>query len=1049
MLFCSPDYNPFSDQTNASATVIRKTFGTVSDGDSVEIFHAETLIIVPALREKIKSFRVVIPNNRFNDTIRYINTREQPLLAKEYPVAFSLYDTGFDTISVTTIRENGAAVNENFVVYAHSPLSQNTITGYQGQKIELTTSPVADSDVWYYWIFGDRIKIISPYSRIDTILPSISLPHGIGLLRVSDAKGEYLSPPDSFSYTISDTVPPVITPLHALDSSNLIKTGNTTFILRVEIKDSDQGGPLAVTFNGESYDDHNSSMYIKTIRNLDSLTQHFPYQVTISATDRGGNSDTMKVRIFYDESIDATDNIENTFYSPFERGERTMNRNNIAVGEIISYAGSLNVVLKLSVNDSLYPNPIYVSNKSDTIWQWPVFLDDTINTIALHVYNSADSLLKEESSTMIFDPTMHDTIPPVIADISADGQPADMLFTSSGNVALKIIAFDKGSGMGSFEVNSTKLIGSSISYRWEHTVQLTHDNSGNTISITATDNRGNSSEEHITIYHNNPPLVTTPLNPPLPLRAGITYTDTLGVHDRDNDPLTITLRDAPDNFSLDGSIISWTPSLNDTGENELVFDIEDSLQRITYTTDIVVAPGANDPCTLSITSSRGTIRNDSLILPQNFTHDTLSILIHDNDPAGSEKYDLMIKYDNKLAFQSKDTTRSCELILDSLQTSVNSIHLSCSDNSGETYNLNLTITYQYSSQELFRKRLYINTTDTAGGAGIDSDVYNYPLAVSLTDQNYDFSSDDGNDIRFRKYDGTILPYQLEQYSAHEKLAGFWVLIDTIKGNNNSQYIEMIWGFPDSTDKSNGQQVFDTSNGFFTVYHLNENLSGNTMYENSCSDELNGAGAITATGKKGVIGQGQGFDGENDIINLGTPDIPGDELTISCWLYSPDFAYGPWYEKSYDGRIISKANGTEDHNHWWMLSTIGSSGNIYLRCRLKTAGTTSVLEGNSAALSTNTWTYGVMRYSGKEKKLQLYKYDGSSDDGLVGEMDIAGNIEQNHLIPVWIGANPLSENVKPYNGYIDEMRISRKARSAAWIKLNYEVQHSETGVVRYE
>ena len=64
-----------------------------------------------------------------------------------------------------------------------------------------------------------------------------------------------------------------------------------------------------------------------------------------------------------------------------------------------------------------------------------------------------------------------------------------------------------------------------------------------------------------------------------------------------------------------------------------------------------------------------------------------------------------------------------------------------------------------------------------------------------------------------------------------------------------------------------------------------------------------------------------FDGVDDYVDVGTFDVTGSGLTLAAWIYSDDLANCI----ANDCRILSKATGTAENDHYFMLSTIESGG----------------------------------------------------------------------------------------------------------------------------
>ncbi|MEO8494782.1 MAG: LamG domain-containing protein [Planctomycetota bacterium] len=155
-------------------------------------------------------------------------------------------------------------------------------------------------------------------------------------------------------------------------------------------------------------------------------------------------------------------------------------------------------------------------------------------------------------------------------------------------------------------------------------------------------------------------------------------------------------------------------------------------------------------------------------------------------------------------------------------------------------------------------------------------------------------------------------------------------------------------------------------------------------------EGSSAGASPATVNGGS--RSADFDGYDDHVDLPPIDVSGSALTIMAWIKIDDFDHA-------DARIISKANGTNDSDHYWSLETVDISGNKRLKFRLKTdVGGTDVLTASSGNLTTNTWTFVAAVYDGVTMK--LYK-----DGQLVGWKIKHGSISTNSSVRVAIGNNP--------------------------------------------
>ena len=316
---------------------------------------------------------------------------------------------------------------------------------------------------------------------------------------------------------------------------------------------------------------------------------------------------------------------------------------------------------------------------------------------------------------------------------------------------------------------------------------------------------------------------------------------------------------------------------------------------------------------------------------------------------------------------------------------------------------------------------YILTTPEGANLPANATEVNFPVLVRLNKGTFDFAQAkaDGADLRFSAA-GMPLAYQIEEWDPAKGTASIWVKIPVLKGNAH-QEIKIHWGKTDALNESNGAAVFNTENGYATVMHMDENLK----------DE---AGSITpinvgSTVVTGVIGKGRnvmagkGINGGDHVTNYPFSNAP---FTSEIWCRSE--AYGApvfgW------GRYAKRFNGkTGDGNE--VVITIGAPPSISWGS-----------DGPGGANATifpmlGQWYHVAATYSNGVSQIFVNGQLEGSRKGGPTAMSMMNDV------CMTIGGMRGSYR---FTGDVDEVRVSRVARSVDWLRLEYENQKSSQSLV---
>jgi hypothetical protein len=330
---------------------------------------------------------------------------------------------------------------------------------------------------------------------------------------------------------------------------------------------------------------------------------------------------------------------------------------------------------------------------------------------------------------------------------------------------------------------------------------------------------------------------------------------------------------------------------------------------------------------------------------------------------------------------------------------------------------------------LWPHSMKITLNTSAAGAGGAGGVHAFPLLIRLTNKNFTFGKarKNGEDIRFAKSDGVVLPYEIEHWDSAGGSAALWVTVDTVRGNNDSQTIVMYWGAARAKDNADAAAVFDTANGFLAVWHLS----------NQCYDATSNAHNGTNYGAgdtMGMIGYCKKFRGFDSIKVPGLLDQPA-VVTLSAWAQSDTV-------RETGGEIVSLGDDvlmriddkTLNNAMFGAIHTYGdSTAPVYFNV-------------SSNRTLTKTGWHHIVFIADDPVSMQSVYIDGAlclrsyNKNAAIEYVGLGHN--------TFIGCHGDKKTSYNFTGRIDEVRICSVPRSADWIKLSYMNQKLEDALVYF-
>ncbi len=310
------------------------------------------------------------------------------------------------------------------------------------------------------------------------------------------------------------------------------------------------------------------------------------------------------------------------------------------------------------------------------------------------------------------------------------------------------------------------------------------------------------------------------------------------------------------------------------------------------------------------------------------------------------------------------------------------------------------------------------------GANLTESAGRVPLLIRLHSGNFQFDgvADNGADIRFVAADDkTPLNYHIEQYDPMLGVALIWVDIPQLQAGA-SQSIWMYYGNKKAPDGGKPAETFDAD--YTLVYHFN-GASGvppkdATAYGNNAQN------APFKTIEDGIVGKGAQFDGGSALTLPASPSLnvaAGGSFTFSAWVRPS--ALGP------NALLYSRRDGAN-------ALLIGLDNGVPFA--QVDGGAAPVRTPGAAPVAANQWTYLAVTADGKN----LTVYANGKQVAQVAA-----------TLPALTGAAAIGADVvgapagfAGYTGAIDELRLSKIARSPVAIAVDALAQGSESKLVAY-
>jgi hypothetical protein len=277
--------------------------------------------------------------------------------------------------------------------------------------------------------------------------------------------------------------------------------------------------------------------------------------------------------------------------------------------------------------------------------------------------------------------------------------------------------------------------------------------------------------------------------------------------------------------------------------------------------------------------------------------------------------------------------------------------------------------------------------------------------------------------------GPYLEYEIERFDRANNFLDVWVRVPAVSGNSSGDYILMYYDDKVNyavADRQNPAGVFNSSNGYVAVWHMNQDPAGGAgSIKDTTSNANNGTpGGSMGSGNlvNGIIGKGIDFDGVDDVIDCGSgATLSTSDFSIELW--------GFYDSTTYAWRGIVGRTGGSNQVDWGFDMNSNSRFRYWYDSTNQTTGT--VVPAQTWFQATyvceyTLWTsYGDFYLNGALVNTRTFN--------MVGEPSAYTFKIGKNWDPSWLGT-------------IDEVRVSNTLRDANWVKLSYENQKAAQSLI---
>lgn len=307
-------------------------------------------------------------------------------------------------------------------------------------------------------------------------------------------------------------------------------------------------------------------------------------------------------------------------------------------------------------------------------------------------------------------------------------------------------------------------------------------------------------------------------------------------------------------------------------------------------------------------------------------------------------------------------------------------------------------------------RLPIKIDTTATGANLVQTTTDAPVLIRLHSANFEdffLLQESLSDVRFIAGDDqTPLSFHVESFDLINQLAFIWVQVPQVSGNLNAERIYMYYGNDTAVSAQNPAGSYDADH--VAVFHFTDvSIQDSTAYATKINVPSDGVSSAS------LIAGGLSFPSSSPVLLADQPALGFDAAqgySLSMWI---------------------KAQGVQ--NNVILAERKGSSASMALRIDGSSFYVQFTINGRvfetpkTAPLTLDTWQHLAL------------VVDATGAIVFVNGVQVAGIDLPPSTLNGELSIGSDLGNAKAFNGLIDELVISRVARSSAYVELQAKSQ----------